>query len=94
MLFQAFTFLYLLNYFHFEHGMIYTWDIISEHFGWMLVWGDYVLVPFFYCLPAWWLLYVPQTLSPVAAAAAAVSAFFVFGFWLFRGANEQKHRFK
>ena len=50
-LYQAFTFLYVLNYFQFEHGMLHTWDIISERFGWMLVWGDYVLVPFFYCLP-------------------------------------------
>ncbi len=92
MLYQAFTFLYVLNYFQFEHGMIHTWDIISERFGWMLVWGDYVLVPFFYCLPGWWLVHAPDTLSP--AAAAALILLFVFGFWLFRGANQQKHRFK
>ena len=91
-LYQAFTFVYVLNYFQFEHGMIHTWDIISERFGWMLVWGDYVLVPFFYCLPGWWLVHAPDPLSP--AAAAALVLLFVFGFWLFRGANQQKHRFK
>ena len=91
-LYQVFTFLYVLNYFQFEHGMIHTWDIISERFGWMLVWGDYVLVPFFYCLPGWWLVHAPEPLSP--AAAAAIVLLFVFGFWLFRGANQQKHRFK
>ena len=91
-LYQAFTFIYVLNYFHFEEGMIHTWDIISERFGWMLIWGDYVLVPFFYCLPAWWLVYQPVELSPLAATA--LIALFLFGFWLFRGTNQQKHRFK
>ncbi len=92
MLYQAFTFVYVLNYFQFEHGMIHTWDIVRERFGWMLVWGDYVLVPFFYCLPGWWLVHAPEPLSP--AAAAALVLLFAFGFWLFRGANQQKHRFK
>ena len=92
-LYQVFTFLYVLNYFQFEYGMVHTWDLISERFGWMLVWGDYVLVPFFYCLVGWWLVGVPgQPLSPMAAGAIVL--LFSFGFWLFRGANEQKHRFK
>ena len=91
-LYQVFTFLYVLNYFQFEQGMIHTWDIVSERFGWNLVWGDYVLVPFFYCLPGWWLVHAREPLSPVAAAAIVL--LFVFGFWLFRGANQQKHRFK
>ena len=91
-LYQIFTFLYVLNYFQFEHGMVHTWDIVSERFGWMLIWGDYVLVPFFYCLAGWWLVHAPVHLSSIAAIA--IVALFCFGFWLFRGANEQKHRFK
>ncbi len=91
-LYQSFTFLYVLNYFQFEYGMIHTWDMVSERFGWMLIWGDYVLVPFFYCLPGWWLVHAPEPLNP--AAAIAIILLFVFGFWLFRGANEQKHRFR
>lgn len=91
-LYQIFTFLYVLNYFQFEHGMLHTWDIVSERFGWMLIWGDYVLVPFFYCLPGWWLVHASAPLSPVAAVLIVL--LFAFGFWLFRGANEQKHRFK
>ena len=89
---QAITFAYVLNYFQFEYGMVYTWDIVSERFGWGLVWGDYVLVPFFYCLPGWWLVHASEPLSPAAAVAIVLLA--AFGFWLFRGANEQKHRFK
>ena len=93
MLYQLFTFVYVLNYFQFEGGMIHTWDIVSERFGWMLVWGDYVLVPFFYSLAGWWLVDASAApLSPIAAAALVL--LFVFGFSLFRGANGQKHRFK
>ena len=93
MLYQVFTFLYVLNYFQFEGGMVHTWDIISERFGWMLVWGDYVLVPFFYCIVGWWLVDASEPpLSP--AAAAGIVALYAFGFWMFRGANGQKHRFK
>ena len=91
-LYQVFTFLYVLNYFQFEYGMIHTWDLISERFGWMLIWGDYVLVPFFYCIAGWWLIHPSEPLSP--AGATAIISLFAFGFWLFRGANEQKHRFK
>lgn len=92
MLYQGFTFLYVFNYFQFEYGMIHTWDLVSERFGWMLVWGDYVLVPFFYCFSGWWLLHASSPLPPLAAIALVL--LFILGFWLFRGANQQKHRFK
>ncbi len=91
-LYQVFTFLYVLNYFQFEHGMIHTWDMVSERFGWMLVWGDYVLVPFFYCIAGWWLVHAPDSLSNTVAATLV--SLYALGFWMFRGANQQKHRFK
>ena len=90
--YQAFTLIYITNYFHFEQGMLFTWDIIEEKFGWMLIWGDYVLVPFFYSLPAAYVLLRPDDIAPAPALAAA--ALYVFGFWVFRGANGQKHQFK
>ena len=84
--------LYLFNYFQFEHGMLHTWDIIEERFGWMLVWGDYVLVPFFYCLPG---LVLAETGGEVSLPLAVFCvALYLFGFWLFRGANQQKHEFR
>ena len=92
MLYEVFTFAYILNYFHFEQGMAHTWDMVSERFGWMLIWGDYVLVPFFYSLAGWWLVHAPQPLS--LTAAVLIGVLFVLGFWIFRGANGQKHRFK
>ena len=92
MLYQVFTFAYVFNYFQFEYGMVHTWDIVSERFGWMLVWGNFVLVPFFYCIAGWSLVHAEVNLSPIFAIALVL--LYVFGFWLFRGANEQKHRFK
>jgi Delta14-sterol reductase len=92
MLYQVLYFLYLTNYFQFEYGMIYTWDIIAEKFGWMLIWGDYVLVPFFYSLSAWYLVGYTEPL-PVWSVAA-FSLLWLVGFTLFRGANQQKHEYK
>lgn len=90
--YQIFYLAYLTNYFQFEYGMIYTWDIIAERFGWMLVWGDYVLVPFFYSIPGWYLVHDTDPLPPWQIGALA--ALYVVGFVLFRGSNEQKHQFK
>ena len=67
---------YKPHYFQFEYGMTYTWDITSERFGWMFVWGDYVLVPFFYSLPGWWLIHSPDSLS--TAGATAIILLFLF----------------
>ena len=92
MLYQIFTFIYILNYFQFEQGMVHTWDIVSERFGFMLVWGDFVLVPFFYCVTGWALVHAQSDLSLLSSVGLVV--LFVFGFWMFRGANQQKHRFK
>ncbi len=90
--YQGFCFLYLANYFQFESGMLFTWDVVAEKFGWMLVWGDYVLVPFFYSLPGWYLVDNLDPLSP--AEVGAVALLYGGGFVMFRGANQQKHRFK
>lgn len=92
LLYQLFFGLYIANYFQFEYGMLHTWDLVAERFGWMLVWGDYVLVPFAYSLPGW---YVLSGQGPLEPWRAVVCTFlFCVGMWMFRGANEQKHRFK
>jgi delta14-sterol reductase len=72
--------------------MLYTWDIVAERFGGMLIWGDYVLVPFFYGIAG---LYLVNDWRPLAAwQAAGLGLLFGLGLWLFRGANGQKHRAK
>lgn len=91
-LYQGMTLFYLLSSFQFEHGMLSMFDVIEERFGYMLVWGDYALVPFFYCIPGYFLVEQPQSI-PLPLAIGLV-ALFGFGFWMFRGANSQKNRFK
>jgi Delta14-sterol reductase len=58
----------------------------------MLVWGDYVLVPFFYSICGWWL--VEFAVPMPAYQAAALIVLYTVGLWTFRGANEQKHSYK
>ena len=72
--------------------MLHTWDIIEERFGGMLIWGDYVLVPFFYSIGGWYLVDQMEPLS--ATAATGLVILYLLGFWMFRGANQQKHSFK
>lgn len=46
MLYQVLTAWYIWDYFVHESKIVSTWDIIAEHFGLMLVWGDYVFIVF------------------------------------------------
>jgi delta14-sterol reductase len=55
-LYQAFTAIYVFNYFQFEYGMLHTWDIVQERFGFMLVWGDLAFVLFAYSVVGWYLI--------------------------------------
>jgi delta14-sterol reductase len=44
--YQVFWYLYLLTHYIREDFMLWTFDIIEDHFGFMLVWGDLIYVPF------------------------------------------------
>ncbi len=90
-LYQAFTLVYVFNYFQFEYGMLYTWDIVAERFGFMLVWGDYAFVPFCYSVVGWYLVEAREV--PVALLFV-LPVTFLLGLWIFRGANQQKDEFK
>lgn len=91
-LYQAFWWLYLATHYRDEPGVLSMYDVIAEKFGFMLVWGDLVLVPFFYCTAGWYLLAQPEPMS--TPALVALAALFSLGLWIFRGANKQKHTFK
>lgn len=89
--YQTFWWLYMTTHFVFETGILSMWDVIAEKFGFMLVWGDLVLVPFFYCIGGWYLVGAPP--MPISAVAA-IAALHGLGLWIFRGANAQKDQFK
>jgi Delta14-sterol reductase len=90
--YQGFWWLYLTTHFHYEPGVLSMWDVIAEKFGFMLVWGDLVLVSFFYCIGGWWLVHDTTPMS--GPAVVALVGLFGLGLWIFRGANAQKDRFK
>lgn len=89
---QVFWWLYLFSHYCYEEFMLSTWDIISEKFGFMLIWGDLVFVPFFYSIIGWYLV---DAIEPIPLSRAiAIGLLYLIGLTIFRGANAQKHRFK
>lgn len=92
LLYQVLTAWYVWDYFVHEAKMVTTWDIIAEHFGFMLVWGDYCFIPFAFSLQNFFLL---DDMHPLGKRELAfIVGVFACGFTIFRGANSQKHRFK
>jgi delta14-sterol reductase len=92
MLYQGFWWMYFVTHFHYEPGVLSMWDVIAERFGFMLLWGDLVLVPFFYCVGGWYLLDQPESISLLHGMA--LCTLFSMGLWIFRGSNAQKNQFK
>ena len=92
LLVNAFQLLYVADYFFHEEAILTTWDIKHERFGWMLVWGDLVWVPFMYTIQAYYLVDHPHPLS--LAATVGIIALNMAGYAVFRASNIQKHRFR
>ena len=90
--FVGFWFSYLFSHYVKEEFMLSTWDITDENFGFMLVWGDLVYVPFLYSLPGFWI--VDNTNSFTTLQWLALTTFFLIALIVFRGANWQKEHFK
>jgi delta14-sterol reductase len=90
--FVGFWFVYLFTHYVKEEFMLSTWDITDENFGFMLVWGDLIYVPFLYSLPGFWI--VDETTPFATMHWLALTAFFLIALIIFRGANWQKDSFK
>ncbi|MSS73801.1 MAG: hypothetical protein EXS64_20280 [Candidatus Latescibacteria bacterium] len=88
----AFQSLYVADYFFHESAILTTLDVKHEKFGWMLCWGNLVWVPFTYTLQAHYLIHHTHDLP--AWGAAALIALNAGGYYIFRSANRQKHRFR
>ena len=92
LLYLGFWWAYLFTHYIKEAFMLSTWDIIAERFGFMLVWGDLVYVPYFYSLCGWYLIdsVEPWSVFPLML----LTMLHVVGHWIFRESNWQKARFK
>jgi len=83
---------YVADYFLNEPAILTTMDIKHENFGFMLVFGDLVWVPFTYCLQAAYLVDHVHDL-PWWGAVMIVALNFL-GLGIFRAVNRQKDRFR
>lgn len=90
--YQLATGIYIVDYFVNEPKMLSTWDIMAEHFGLMLIWGDYVFIVFAFSIQNFFLLDDTRPMSLLHILFFVLV--FSTGFAIFRGANSQKHRFK
>ncbi|KEG14333.1 putative C-14 sterol reductase [Trypanosoma grayi] len=76
----------------FEEGNLTMMDIVHDGFGFMLCFGDLTWVPFTYTLKARFLAYHPVELSNAYVAFFCVLT--LVGYIIFRGANNQKNKFR
>jgi len=91
-LIQLFHGVYVWDALYQEPAILTTMDITTDGFGFMLLFGDLVWVPFTYSLQARYLVYHDPHLSwPALAAIVAVHG---LGYAIFRGANGQKNAFR
>ena len=87
--FQAF---YVLDGLYMEPALLTTMDVIMDGFGFMLSFGDLVWVPFLYSFQTRYLAMFPFELG--WKGLALVLSVTALGYSIFRGANNQKNRFR
>lgn len=82
LLYQAFAFGYSADYLFLEDAMLSTWDIISEDWGFMLVWGDLWFMVFAWTVQPFYLL---DDMRPYHfSQTIAVVLIYIIGYALFR----------
>lgn len=84
--------LYTFDFFWFEEAMLSTWDINHENYGFMLAFAFLTWMPFNFSLQSQYLVYADPALSGLAVAGLLALNF--GGYYIFRSANLQKHRFR
>lgn len=92
LLIVGFQTLYVLDSYWMESAILTTMDITTDGFGFMLAFGDLAWVPFIYSSQARYLAVYPLSLGPYGTAG--VLAVLSIGYYIFRGANNEKNRFR
>ena len=88
-IFQA---VYVFDALYMEPAILTTIDITTDGFGFMLAFGDLAWLPFIYSLQVRYLAVFPVHLG--AKGIIGVLAVQGFGYYVFRGANNEKNRFR
>lgn len=84
---------FVTEYLNFEEVHLYTYDLFAERVGFKLGWGCTAFYPFFYAIPLWATVDLPNLHTPIYALIPYTMVFFL-GWCLARGANLQKYFFK
>ena len=84
---------FVIEYLFFEEVHLYTYDFLAERVGFKLGWGDTAFYPFFYAIPLWATVDLPDPQTPDFLLVIYGLIFFS-GWCLARGANMQKYTFK
>jgi delta14-sterol reductase len=91
-LITGFQALYILDSFWMESAILTTMDITTDGFGFMLAFGDLAWLPFIYSIQVRYLSIYPLSLGLLGTAG--VFAVVGVGYSIFRGANNEKNRFR
>lgn len=91
-LITVFQSLYVLDALWMEPAILTTMDITTDGFGFMLAFGDLAWLPFIYSLQARYLSVYPVHLG--LWGIAGILAVQALGYSIFRGANNEKNRFR
>jgi protein-S-isoprenylcysteine O-methyltransferase Ste14 len=84
---------FIIDYLNFEEVHLYTYDFFAERVGFKLGWGCIAFYPFFYSIPLWSTVNLPDVHTPTYLLVIYGFIFF-FSWTLSRGANLQKYYFK
>jgi protein-S-isoprenylcysteine O-methyltransferase Ste14 len=84
---------FVIDYLTFEEVHLYTYDFIAERVGFKLGWGCIAFYPYFYAIPLWYAVGLPNPQTPVYLLVIYGLLFFL-SWSLSRGANLQKYLFK
>jgi delta14-sterol reductase len=84
---------FVIDYLTFEEVHLYTYDLFAERIGFKLGWGCLVFYPYFYAIPLWATVSLPDPGTPAWLLSVYV-ILFMAGWTLSRGANLQKYLFK
>lgn len=84
--------LYVWDALYNEKSILTTMDITTDGFGFMLVFGDLVWVPYTYSLQARYLVYHDPHLS--IYQVTVIILLFSLGYYIFRSANSEKDKFR
>lgn len=77
-----------------EECVVTTWDITTEKFGWMLIYWNFIGVPFLYCIQPLFLQSIVPKYSYSFPTLSILFTMLFVAYYIWDTANSQKNRFR